>query len=193
MNFKESYKQANENIKPDEEFISTLAQQMKQEQKNVRNRKRFLVSAGGLAAAAAVCFAIVQVITPIHLGTQDVGTKAEQVGTTETGQGFGSGAWYGEAETAEEKMVVFQELLKEKKVKTLYGSDTDVYAEDDILSDKETKQMVKRLQTAEPTKEEVQGTCSYFMIVFEEGYIVKFETYGDEYLKLKDSEMYYRY
>lgn len=192
MNFKDSYKQENEEIRPDGAFIDQLAQQMKQEQRAQRNRKKIWVSTGSLAAAAVLCIVVFQGMKPTApIEQQDMQVKAQAEETQATGHGFDYQAWYGDAETEEEIFAAFQTLLEEEQVKTLYCSDTEEYNEEDILSEEEVDELVRTLQGAEHSEEDVSVTCKYYMAVFENGSIVKFKIYQDEYLILKDSESVY--
>lgn len=198
MNFKDKYQQENEEITLDAAFTSRLAEQMKKEQQIQRRRKKMMVSIGGVAAAAVMCVVVLQGVNtskqPEQTEKTEVQNKAEAVEKAEThtaGHSFGHQAWYGDAETEEEIFEAFQTLLRDEKLENLYCSDTEEY--EDILSEDEAEKVVKALQNAEASDAEADGECKYYMAVFENGSIVKFEIYGEKYLKLKDSEMLYSY
>lgn len=195
MNFKDKYQQENEKITLDAAFTSRLAEQMKKEKQIQRRCKKMMVSIGGVAAAAVMCVVVLQgVNTSKQPGQTEVQKKAEAVEVVEThtaGHSFGHQAWYGDAETEEEIFEAFQTLLRDEKMENLYCSDTEEY--EDILSEDEAEKVVKALQNAEASDTEADGECKYYMAVFENGSIVKFEIYGGKYLKLKDSEMLYSY
>lgn len=195
MNFKDKYRQENEEIVLDAAFTNQLAGQMKKEREAQRRRKKMLVSMGGVAAAAVMCVVVLHGVnnTTTQPEQQDVQKKAETVETSAGGHGFGHQMWYGDAETEEEIFEAFMNVLQNKKIETLYCSDAEEYEEENILSEKETEKIVEALQKAEVSKEELEGKCKYFMAVFENGSIVKFEIYGEKYLKLKDSELVYSF
>lgn len=194
MNFKDKYQQENEEITLDAAFTAKLADQMKKEQRAQRRRKKMLVSMGGVAAAAITCVVVLHGInTSNQSEQQDVQKKAEAVETHNEGHGFGHQAWYGDAETEEEIFEAFRVLLRDEQIETLYCSDIEEYEEEDILSKDEAEKIIKTLQKAEASDGEAEGECKYYMAVFENGSIVKFEIYGEKYLKLKDSESVYSF
>lgn len=192
MNFKDSYKKENEEIKPDAAFVNQLAGQMEREKRMQRNRKKMIASTGVVAAAAAMCVLVLHGVEPLaQRNEQDIQNKAEVVETQTTGHSFGNRVWYGDAETEEEMFQAFLTLLKEEKIEKLYCSDMEEYLDEDVVSEKEADKLIKKLCSAELTEAEADGACKHYMAVFENGKIVKFEIYGDKYLKLKDSEALY--
>lgn len=207
MNFKDSYQKENESIQPDKHFLQELAVQMEEEKRAVYRKKKLAVSVGSLAAAAAVCAVVVN-IGFFKQGTeqQNIVQKAEMAESTTEGHSFGVKVWYGDADTAEEIMDCFQTLLSEENIKALYCSEMEEYTEENRLSEEESKELAARLtkaeavaeeeaeelavrlKSAEQKEEETAGSCQYYMLVFENGDIVKFEIYGEMYLKLKECE-----
>lgn len=197
MNFKDKYQQENEEITLDAAFTSRLAEQMKKEQQIQRRRKKMMVSIGGVAAAAVMCVVVLQGVNtskqPEQTEKTEVQNKAEAVETQIGGHSFGRQAWYGDAETEEEIFAAFRTLLRDEQIEKLYCSDTEEYEEENILPADEAEKVVKALQNAEAVDAEAGGGCKYYMAVFENGNIVKFEIYGEKYLKLKDSGALYSY
>lgn len=196
MNFKDRYKQENEAIHPDVEFIGHLAGQMKKEQKKIRMRKRLMVSAGGLVAAAAVCILFINnknVDLTSRQEQVEISHKAEAVETKEENQShaFGQSAWYGEAETKEEYLTAFQTLWQEDTIKSLYQSEVEEWDAEDIISEQETEKIAALCQTAQATDQTPAGTPDYYMAVFEDGKIVKFQIYDDGYLMFHEVDAVY--
>lgn len=195
MNFKDNYMQANEELKLDAGFKSQLAEKMKQEQRAMRKRNRILISTGVAAAAAVMCLIALNVGEPSkETKMQEVQSNAEAVeSSSSTGQGFGVAAWYGDARTPEEMMEAFKTLLQEEQLETLYCSDAEVFEKEDILPEEEAKGLINALDGAEITNEMPDGKCKYYMAVFANGSIVKFEIHGEQYFKFKDEDVVYSF
>lgn len=192
MNFKDRYKQVYEDIKPDAVFSEQLARKLEQEQKTMSSRRKVWISTGVAAAAAVVCMIAINIGEPEKQpDMQGIQNKAETVDTPSAGHGFGDRTWYGDARTSDEMLEAFQTLLQEEEIKTLYCSDAEVFEEQDILAREEIASLVNTLSGAKNADEQVSGECKYYMLVFANGDIVKFEIYDDRYLKLKDSDGIY--
>ena len=225
MNFKDSYKQANQEIRPDPVFIDRLAQQMREEQRAVHRKKKWMASTGVMVAAAALCVAVVSTGTfSLQLTPEDMQNKAgmdENVsdvtfgsddikdsdaildgdaikdsdsifdnisleGISDVGKGFDHVPWYGNAETTEEMLEAFLALLQEGQVEAIYSSKAEAFEEAELLSEEEADALVKILQKASVTDEQYDGECIYYRAVFEDGSVVEFRIYGEEYLILND-------
>lgn len=195
MNFKDRYQMEENQIHPDPAFLDQLALEMKREQVKVRRRKRMMASTGAVAAAAAVCVIVLHGSGALQSqeNGQEIIQKADVVETKNTNHSLDMDKWQDVPTSEDEGFEEFKELLNDSEIETLYCSTEAEWGDDDILTKEEADVLADALKGAEPTEESASGDCLYYMAVFDNGKIVKFEIYDGNYLKLKDAQAVYAF
>ncbi|MBR4084521.1 MAG: hypothetical protein IKK33_09610 [Lachnospiraceae bacterium] len=194
MNFKDSYKQINENRKPDKEFLNQLATQMEatQQQNKKRSIMPFAIPGTLTAAAAIICFILLRPDnTAPSLPSQDISLKADVTETFTPSHEFEHEKWDEGTETSDELLNNLQMLLQSVEIQTAYCADTNTFEKEDTLSTDDIALLTDAIHFAEKTEANVQGDCQYYMLVFANGNIVKFEIYDAKYLKIKGNDTFY--
>lgn len=194
MNFKDSYRQVNENRKPDKEFLNQLATQMEATQQ--QNKKRriipFVIPGTLTAAAAIICFLLLHPDNPApSLPSQDISLKADVTETFTPSHGFEHDKWDEGTESSDELLNNLQILLQSEEIKTAYCADTNTFDKEDTLSAEDIALLTDTISCAKITTDIVQGDCQYYMLVFANGNIIKFEIYDEKYLKIKGKDTFY--
>lgn len=194
MNFKDRYKQINENRKPDKEFLNHLATQMESAQ--LQNKKRGIISftiPGTLVAAAAIiCFLFLRPDTAVpSLPSQDISLKTNVTETFTPSHEFEHEKWNEGTENSDELLNNLQTLLQSEDIKTAYSADTNIFSKEDTISKEEVTILADAILNAQTTDTFVPENCQYYMLVFANGNIVKFEIYDTKYLKIKSSDAIY--
>lgn len=194
MNFKDSYRQMNENRKPDKEFLNQLAEQMEATQQ--RNKKKsimpFVIPTGLTAAAAVICLLFLQPNSVVsELPSQDISHKAEPIESFTPSHEFDHEKWQDSAENTDELLGNLQILLQSEEIKTAYCADTNTFEKEDVLSKEVLTYLTESILNAGISDTAAQGTCQYYMLVFANNSIVKFEIYDAKYLKIKGDDTIY--
>ncbi len=202
MNFKDQYNKDYENIKLSDDFKKSLVAKMDASEK--KSKITYIYGAIGTLAVAAAAVAIVFGIrntgssvneenTQVVKGTEDVsedaGIRVENNSTENSGNSIGGsiiGAWYGSAVTDEEKLEIFNELLDNEDIEKIYESKATTFTSEDILSEEDTKDIVDKLEETTLTEEEFVGEATNYMIVFDNGDIIKLKISEEGYIKLND-------
>ena len=206
MDFKEQYKKDYENIKPTNEFKASLLSKMEAQEKPKKSKITYLYGAIGTLAVAAAAVAIVlgvrnfsdtgkdngtQVADSTENASGDAGIRVEQNTTGNQVNNLGGitlEAWYGSATTDEEKLAVFSELLENESVTKLYESSKEAFTNDDILSETQAAEVLDELKGIVLEEAEFEGEATYYMLVFENGDIIKFKISDEGYVKLNDMD-----
>ena len=194
MNFKDEYKKDYEAVKLDDDFKNNLVAKMNKEPK----KKKVTYIYASITVTAAAALAIVvglsnnnnpgqKIDTITHSG--DVGIMVEGNTTANlSGNDLSVKKWYGEAKNDEEKLEVFCGLITEENLETLYESDEETFSKENVLNEKDSKDILEMLLKAEMTDKEFTGKWKNYMAVFESGEIVKFKISDEGFVKFNDMD-----
>lgn len=192
MSFKDEYNELQNNIAPDAEFLERLEQKMElqmQEQRKPKKSKRPLmifISAAtvcaGAAAALTVIFNRPTPAPPVHMAI-----KTDQNKISYTVGVFAESAVLSNDEKIPEQLANM--LADENTV--VYKSDKNKFEFEDKISDEQREALSERIRSSVATNSQPDQTAEYYMVVSENGDIVKFRIAGDileageKYFKLR--------
>lgn len=192
MSFKDEYNELQNNIAPDAEFLERLEQKMElkmREQRKPQKSKKPLmifISAAtvcaGAAAALTVIFSRPTPAPPVHMAIEtDQNKISYTVGV------FAESAVLSNDEKIPEQLANM--LANENTV--VYKSDKNKFEFEDKISDEQREALSERIRSAAATNSQPDQTAEYYMVVSENGDIVKFRIAGDileageKYFKLR--------
>lgn len=192
MSFKDEYNELQNNIAPDAEFLERLEQKMElqmQEQRKPKKSKRPLmifISAAtvcaGAAAALTVIFNRPTPAPPVHMAI-----KTDQNKISYTVGVFAESAVLSNDEKIPEQLA---DMLADENT-VVYKSDKNKFEFEDKISDEQREALSERIRSAAATNSQPDQTAEYYMVVSENGDIVKFRIAGDileageKYFKLR--------
>ncbi len=180
MSFKDEYNELQNNIAPDAEFLERLEQkmelQMREQRKPQKSKKPlmiFISAATVCAGAAAALTVIFSRPTPAPLG--HIVIKTDQNKISYTVGVFAESAVLSNDENIPEQIANM--LAAENTV--VYKSDKNKFEFEDKISDKQREALSERIRSAAATNSQPDQTAEYYMVVSENGDIVKFRIAGD--------------
>lgn len=192
MSFKDEYNELQNNIAPDAEFLERLEQKMElqmQEQRKPKKSKRPLmifISAAtvcaGAAAALTVIFNRPTPAPPVHIAI-----KTDQNKISYTVGVFAESAVLSNDEKIPEQLA---NMLDDENT-VVYKSNKNKFEFEDKISDEQREALSERIHSATATNSQPDQTAEYYMVVSENGDIVKFRIAGDileageKYFKLR--------
>lgn len=192
MSFKDEYNELQNNIAPDAEFLERLEQKMElqmQEQRKPKKSKRPLmifISAAtvcaGAAAALTVIFNRPTPAPPVHMAI-----KTDQNKISYTVGVFAESAVLSNDEKIPEQLA---DMLADENT-VVYKSDKNKFEFEDKISDEQREALSERIRSSVATNSQPDQTAEYYMVVSENGDIVKFRIAGDileageKYFKLR--------
>lgn len=194
MNFKDSYRQMNENRKPDKEFLKQLAEKMETAQyENKRKKiKNFVIPTTLTAAVAIICFLLLRPNSNVpQLPPQDFSQKADAIESITPSHTLEHEKWDEGIGNPDELMDNLQMLLQSEEIKNAYCAENNTFDKEDTLSTEELAALKESVMSAEIADINVQDNCKYYMLTFTNNNIVKFEIYDNKYLKIKGSDTFY--
>lgn len=193
MSFKDEYNELQDNIAPDAEFLKRLEQQMElqmQEQRKPQKSKKPLMIftsaatvCAGAAAALTVIFSRPAPAPPIH----NVAIKTDQNKISYTVGVFAESAVLSDNEKIPEQLA---DMLADENT-VVYKSDKNKFEFEDKISDEQREALSERIRSSVATNSQSAQTAEHYMVVSEEGDIVKFRIAGDileageKYFKLR--------
>ena len=78
-------------------------------------------------------------------------------------------------------------LANTKDVKKVYSGSEEIFGDEDIIEPKEINKIFKKLKNAEITAEDYsEKSPLYYMVVFNNGEIVKFKIFDNQYVQFND-------
>lgn len=178
MSFKDSYKELQQNIAPDEEFLRQLSEKM-EIQKQKRKRLRIIMP----SAAAFVGIAAVLVIF-VNLSGQDP-TNLPLLITGENNISYQQGIFTQEAIFKNDEDIpqqLAEKILDDETI--VYVSDKNTFSDDDRITDEKRISLAEKIRNASETYSSQEKTEFYYMVVFEDGSVLKF-TIGDNILAVE--------
>lgn len=202
--FKENYLREMQQITPDSSFLQELAGKMEQEAEKSRAEKENLQLHGKgragkllkwvpVAAAALICIGIgVFWKTTPELATandnlmkQTAGGMLEQ---TDNSEGvFDGNSWYGsETDQAEIYRILTEKMVKDSGL-NITVSKADDFQDAEALSHEDTASVVEMLEEGclvgsyTDAKELLSGSSVYYLAEFQDGTVVKFAVYQEQY------------
>lgn len=216
MNFKDEYENIFSQIKADDEFKSSLVNDMNSYHKSFK--RNYVYGSTAIAMAAMVLVIVAGLITGV-LGYQneeqlqsettnivqnntkpeeDVQIKYEdniaaQPGQTENFEELEVSelSWYAEAESAHELLEIFGDLISGDNLNELYMAKQEDFSKSHLLDNIAISTLVEALENAVEGKIESYGEIQYYKAVFESGMVIKFQIIDASYLKLEDTGTVY--
>ncbi len=191
MNFKEKYQQDYQSVKPDDRWKAELASQMNRV--SGKSTRRPMYAVAGVVAMAAMTAIIIGVSRKEDSPSansedfkKDIEVMAEANTTKISGfDTIDTEKWYGDAQTDEEIYQCFLELLQNEKTEEIYCSEKEVFNSGDELDGQEREELMEALLQAENAEQDISDKGKNYMIVFENGDIVKFKLSEDGFVQLK--------
>ncbi len=92
--------------------------------------------------------------------------------------------WYGDAVTDEEIYEVFVSLISGKNLDELYVSDSELFANNNLLSKTEMKEVIEIVSMGMPTDEEFEGDKTFYKAVLEDGTVIRFVISDAGYIRI---------
>lgn len=100
-------------------------------------------------------------------------------------------AWYGDAQSDADKLKVFVELMSADTVETLYCSDEQTYAEEDIVPVEQAKLIADRVEEAADASTIDANSIQYYKAVLKDGKTIVFEVWDSSNIKIIGMETIY--
>lgn len=174
MNFKEKYSEYQQEIVPDKEFLEKLAEKMERQKKAARQRKRALfISTASLCAAAAAAVVVI-------LNVRGADERVLHVKTNESAISVSTGVFENKTVFNDDAPVPKQlsEMLG-KSTSTVYKSRENKFDNSGELSAEQRAELAEKIKAAKQTDTQPSKTAEHYMLVLENGDVVKFIIYGD--------------
>lgn len=191
--FKNRYKVANEKIKPDAEFLSSLEKAMENQRRT--SKKAIFIRISGYAVSAVACGAMIflgisvfsgehKVVTSDSYDTLSSSSQSElhQHGNNAynppVNQGvFADSELYSTETDDPEKLALLAERMNSEELKYAYSNNVDRFDESNIMDSDALESLVSLLSAGgTETDDSPSGNAQtvYYMAVFTNGDIVKF-------------------
>lgn len=161
---------------PSEEFLSSLTERLKKEEKRVREKKKsalkirvISIAAAGIAACAAVPIALSLTKTPaVHIEK-----PIDNLAGTVNSSAISSKPLENLADFSEITAKELANLLR-NNLSELLESETNNFVNAANVDGEKCRELIGKLSSAEETNESPAGKESCYMAVFNDGKIVKF-------------------
>lgn len=185
MSFKDNYKDYEEKVVPDSDFLKSLGDDMNSGKKsNIQlHRRKVITRVSASCACLAICAVALSVVLPKQA---DISLKGNDGGSSlQMSEGmFGSGSWYGDAATPTEIYAAFTQKL-DGKLSKLYISDDEKFTDDEIASEEALAEATDRLKNAaECIASGERANPVYYMAVLTGGDVIKFSVYDGKYVEI---------
>lgn len=216
MNFKKEYQKTFADISADEAFKKRLANEMKSEKSPRRKIKPYV---GMLATAAALALMVGAVYrTGVTYETKEQDLPVEDSSTTQENSAeretleIPSGVkadgdlaeslsqtfkphsdWCKDAETDEEKLDMFLDLVLGGRLEQLYCSDNPGFSEDDIVSDKQLKVLEEKFSKIVVAQDAKEENVTYYKAVCTDEKEIVFQIWDGEYLRINGIDTIYKF
>lgn len=197
MNFKDRYKQQQDKIAPDKEFLNRLAVKMNEEKK----RRKIKVFTSIAAAAAAVCitlsaavyFSSDKVTKPktsddFENSSQNVELKADK--NSRLGFGYRTGIFSDSSMTDDSAFKMLSENLENSE--RVYKSESNDFTLENQLDKNEVLKLSEKIKSAvKDVNAKEEGTKEHYMAVFENGEVIKFVICNNSVLVINGYSTFY--
>ncbi len=173
MNIKERYSEYQRNITPDKEFLDNLAEKMERQKIIARQRKRALfISTVSACAAAAAAVVIINV--------RSADKSVLPIKTNESAINVSTGVFANKTVFNDCVSVPTQlsEMI-EKSDSTVYKSRENKFDDSGKLSAEQRAELAKKIKDAKETDMLPSQSAEHYMLVLENGDVVKFIISGD--------------
>lgn len=208
---REKYKNTYSEIEPRAEFLESLAQTLENEQ---AKQKRSKINMLKPIVSAAACFAIVAgaavMISNSNLlskpddSESDIDNDAVSSSQLQSDiDNYGESLsisglpikiddWNTEDMTAVECAEFMQTMLAGDELSYIMVSDSNIFTDADETDSDETEMLIEMFSDCEETDkaEYEEEERVYYMAVFEDGLIIKFNVIDDEYIEIPMKEIY---
>ncbi len=208
---REKYKNTYSEIEPRAEFLESLTQSLENEQ---AKQKRSKINMLKPLVSAAACFAIVagaavmisnsSLLSKPEDSESDIDNDAVSSSQSQSNiDNYGESLsisglpikiddWISEEMTAVECAEYMESMLAGDELSYIMMSDSNVFTDADEADSNETEMLIEMFSDCEETdKTEYQEDDKvYYMAVFDEGLIIKFNVAKDKYIEIPLKEIY---
>lgn len=208
---REKYKNTYSEIEPRAEFLEKLTQTLENEQAKQKRSKINMIKP---IVSAAACFAIVagaavmisnsNLLSKPENSESDIDNDAVSSSRLQSDiDNYGESLsisglpikiddWNSEDMTAVECAEFMQSMLAGDELSYILVNDTNIFKDADELNDDEIDELVNMFSDCEETDrtEYQEDDKVYYMAVFDDGLIIKFNVAKDEYIEIPMKEIY---
>ena len=176
---------------PNEEFLSSLTERLKQEERHVRPKKKLFIIRGAIAAGIAACIAVPLAILlakapalPIDKTTLDYAGSVNVSALDAKPLGnLGELSEITAKELANQMNASLSELLE---------SESNSFVDAGNVDEEKRREIIEKLSNAEETTAAPEGNQTCYMAIFEDGEIVKFSVFANGVVAINGSAKRFR-
>lgn len=170
---------------PSEEFLSSLTERLKLEEKRVRPKKNPFVISGAIAAGIAACIAV-----PLAISLNRAPLPVEKAPLDYAGTVNASAIDAKPLENLGDFSEITAKTLSERicgSLSELLESESNGFVDAKNVDEKKRRELIEKLAAAVETNETPSGKQTFYMAVFEDGEIVKFSVFENGVVTINGS------
>lgn len=183
MSFKEKYGEYQQQIVPDEKFLEKLAVKMEQQKQKQLNRKKlytiFISIASVSTGVAAALVLILNVPKALNNNTVKIMGNSDRISYQEGI--FDISDVFTNEKTISEQL--YEMILNDSSV--VYESNENKFEYKDELSKDSRRELALKIKNTEETNDQIDENKKYYMLITENGDIVKF-LISEDILQVKE-------
>lgn len=177
MSFKKKYNEYQQQIVPDEEFLEQLAAKMEQQKKKqLRKKKLRTIFISAVSTGTVIAAALIVIVSIPKVNVNNPVTIMGNIDKIFYQEGiFNNSEIFTDEKTVPEQLCNI--LLNSASV--LYENSENKFEYDDKLSREFCESLALKIKNAEKTDEKFGENIKYYMLVTENGDVVKFRISGN--------------